>query len=116
MRRMMLAAAAAIVLCGLASAVSAADNNVESGRNVARNLCSTCHDVSADQQFPPALVNPAPTFVSIANRPGTTRESLRNFLHGTHGNISAFPAKMPDLKLTDQQKAAAAAYIFSLRK
>src|SRR5579872_2992777 len=94
-----------LLFSGLSTLASAADN-VEAGRSVARNLCSTCHDVSADQQFPPALVNPAPTVVSIANRAGTTRETLQKFLASTHGDISAFPAKMPDLKLTEQQKSA----------
>jgi cytochrome c len=88
---------------------------VESGHRLAMNLCSTCHDVSPDQEFPPALINPAPGFATIANRPGTSGESLRKFLATTHGDMASLPIKMPDLMLTDTQKEVAIAYILSLR-
>lgn len=79
-------------------------------------LCSTCHDVSSNQKSPPALINPGPSFAAIANRRDTSRETLRLFLDNQHGDISAFPIKMPDLILTDAQKEEAIAYILSLRK
>ena len=91
-------------------------NSIEAGHKLALYLCSTCHAVDPHQEFPPALLNPAPSFITIANRPGTTPESLHRFLAATHGNISVFPLQMPDLMLTDTQKDAAIAYIMSLRK
>jgi Cytochrome c len=88
---------------------------VEAGRILAQRLCSTCHAVPTDAEFPPALIHPAPSFASIANRPTTTQESLRKFLATRHGDISLVPPNMPDLMLTDSQKAAAIAYILSLK-
>ena len=87
----------------------------ESGHNLALFLCSTCHDVDPNQEFPPGLINPAPSFRSIANQSGSTRASLRKFLDTTHGDVAKLPLRMPDLKLTDAQKDAAVAYIMSLR-
>jgi mono/diheme cytochrome c family protein len=89
---------------------------VQMGRALALRLCSTCHDVSSNQDFPPALSKPGPSFAAIANRRDTSRETLRLFLDNLHGDISVFPMKMPDLMLTDAQKEQAVAYIISLRK
>jgi mono/diheme cytochrome c family protein len=89
---------------------------VQMGRSLALRLCSTCHDVSSNQEFPPALSNPGPSFAAIANRRDTSRETLRLFLDNRHGDISVFPMKMPDLMLTDAQKEQAVAYILSLHK
>ncbi len=89
---------------------------VQMGRTLALRLCSTCHDVSSNQEFPPALIKPGPSFADIANRRDTSRETLRVFLNNRHGDISVFPMKMPDLMLTDAQKEQAVAYIMSLRK
>ncbi len=88
---------------------------VEAGHRLALNLCSTCHDVSPNQEFPPALLNPAPSLVSIANRSGTNRESLHRFLDSRHGDMNSLPLQMPDLMLVEAQKNAAIAYILSLR-
>jgi mono/diheme cytochrome c family protein len=88
---------------------------VEAGRTLGQRLCSTCHAVPSDAEFPPALIHPAPSFAAIANRPSTTRESLSKFLASRHGDISVDPPNMPDLMLTDSQKAAAIAYILSLK-
>ena len=89
---------------------------VEAGRVLAQRLCSTCHAVPTDAEFPPAMIHPAPGFSAIANLPGTTRDSLRKFLDNRHGDITSFPANMPDLMLTDSQKTAAVAYILSLKE
>ncbi len=123
MRRILFGGATATVfaLCALSAQTAQeaprfiASDPAEAGHSLALNLCSTCHDVSPNQEFPPALINPAPSLASIANRPGTSRESLRKFLASTHGNIGSFPRRMPDLMLVDTQKEAAIAYILSLR-
>lgn len=88
---------------------------VESGHKLALYLCSTCHDVDPNQEFPPALINPAPSFASIANNANSTRVSLRRFLNTTHGDVTKLPMQMPDVMLTESQKDAAVAYIMSLR-
>ena len=88
---------------------------VESGHKLALYLCSTCHDVDPNQEFPPALINPAPSFASIANNANSTRASLRKFLNTTHGDVAKLPIQMPDVMLTESQKDAAVAYIMSLR-
>ncbi len=93
-----------------------ASDSVEAGHTLALYLCSTCHSVDPKQEFPPALVNPAPAFAEIANRSATTPASLRRFLGTTHGDPSQLPFKMPNLMLTGAQKDAAIAYIMSLRK
>ena len=123
MRRIMLAGVIAITMASFVSQTAweapkqIEGNSVEAGHKLALYLCSTCHAVDPKQEFSPALINPAPSFLEISNRPGTTTESLQRFLaarHG-HGDISMFPAVMPDLMLTDMQKDTAVAYIMSLR-
>ncbi len=88
---------------------------VESGHKLALFLCSTCHEVDPHQEFPPALINPAPSFASIAHDESSTRVSLRKFLDTTHGDVTKLPLQMPDLMISDAQKDDAVAYILSLR-
>ncbi len=92
-----------------------ASDSVDAGHKLALYLCSTCHSVDPKQEFPPALINPAPAFADIANRSATTPASLRHFLATTHGDPSQLPFNMPNLMLTTAQKDAAIAYIMSLR-
>lgn len=68
---------------------------VESGHKLALFLCSTCHTVDLNQEFAAALINPAPSFTSIANGVGSTRASLRQFLNTTHGDVTKLPCKCP---------------------
>lgn len=127
MRRTLLAGVIAITAAAPVSAsaqnMTAADAPggretlaVQMGRTLALSLCSTCHDVSSNQESPPTLINSGPKFAAIANRRDTSREMLRLFLDNLHGDISVFPIKMPDLMLTDAQKEQAITYILSLRK
>jgi hypothetical protein len=53
--------------------------------------------------------------VSIAQRPSTTVDSLRNFLIKTHQGLDN-PKGMPNPMLADFQIAAITAYLLSLRK
>ena len=99
---------------GAAASIQA--DSIEAGHKLANYLCSTCHSVDPNQEFPPALINPAPSFASIANRSGTAPSSLRHFLATTHGDPSQLPFKMPNLTLTNAQRESAIAYIMSLRK
>jgi mono/diheme cytochrome c family protein len=81
---------------------------VATGRDLALQICSACHVVSADQHFAPTLRPPAPDFHGIANQPATTERSLHDFLLTPHG-------KMPDAMLVDYQVTALVNYIMSLR-
>lgn len=41
---------------------------LERGQRIAQLVCSACHVVPQDQEFPPILRRPAPSFGEIANR------------------------------------------------
>jgi len=87
------------------------------GEHIARLVCATCHVVARDQEYPPLLSKPAPSFFDIANRPGVSAESLEHFITTTHwDNPDKLAMTMPDLRATPEQSRAVARYILSLRK
>ena len=107
-------------LCGPASGMAAAEasapsGDVRAGRSVATSVCSICHVVAADQELPPFLHPPAPSFTAIANRRTTSADSLRKFLTTTHMNLKT-TAGMPSPQLTDDQTTNVIAYLLSLRR
>jgi mono/diheme cytochrome c family protein len=85
------------------------------GEHLSRIICAQCHVVADDQRVPLTLREPTPSFREIANRPGTTRESLRYFVTHTHGDLRETPLKMPYPDLTREQVNAVIDYIMSLR-
>jgi mono/diheme cytochrome c family protein len=107
-------ALAALALLSPTAHAQAPEGNAATGHDLALKICSACHITAADQEFPPIRRPPAPAFSVIANRPATTSESLRAFLHSTHRTIEQ-PYNMPNLSLSDSQIANAAAYVLSLR-
>jgi len=48
--------------------------DVSAGHALALRLCTPCHVVSPDQEMPPILREPAPSFRTIANKRDTTSE------------------------------------------
>jgi len=77
------------------------------GKFLAEALCSGCHAVEVGQISP----NPAsPSFESIANRKGLTRETLGEFLHDSYN----FPNQM-ELEVSDEDSEAISSYILMLR-
>ncbi len=110
----------AAVLCALTAAISvraeepSAADDIRAGRALSLQVCTPCHVVSSDQETAPILRPPAPSFRSIANRPGTTEESLRRFLNETHRSLSR-SGGMPNPKLTEDQVRQAAAFLMSLK-
>ena len=74
-----------VMLAGIlaASAYTAnaqeASGNSEAGRVYAREACSPCHAVSAEQASQRTIAI-APDFQTIANTPGMTASALRAFL------------------------------------
>ncbi len=91
-------------------------NSIDAGRKLALAVCSTCHVVAADQEFPPQLIQHTPSFEEIANRPNTTAISLGRFITTTHWDQKTIPMTMPNFMLMDKQKDNAISYILSLRR
>jgi mono/diheme cytochrome c family protein len=93
-----------------------ADPVLARGEEIARQVCSACHVVAGDQEFPPLLHSREPSFGEIANRPNTTQESIRTFITTTHWDQKTIPMTMPDLGLRPNDAVAVSRYIMSLRK
>jgi mono/diheme cytochrome c family protein len=64
-----------------------ADDNRSAGRQVAMEICSSCHRVADGQ---PAPVQNVPSFIDIANMPSTTALSLKVFLRSNHKRMPNF--------------------------
>jgi len=106
---------AALLLLGYAAGVASAQQagyrgGAAAGREVALYNCDACHIVAANQELRPLIGNYAPSFFDIANKPATTRASLREFLSHTHAY-----ANMPYPDLAPRDLADVVAYILSLR-
>lgn len=84
------------------------------GADVARNVCSACHQVTADQP-PRQLPAQAPSFSEIANRPDVSEKALRHFIATTHWDMKSLPPTMPNPMLTSAQVNDVTRYILSLR-
>ncbi len=85
------------------------------GREFALTLCADCHLVASDQPRRPMHAQQIPSFAVIANRPGTTSESLHKFVRGTHSSMTQ-PGNMPVMNATDYQLDQIVNYILSLRR
>jgi hypothetical protein len=92
------------------------DPIVARGEHIARLVCSACHIVAVDQEFPPMLTKPAPDFQDLANRPGVTSKSVERFVTHTHWDLDSIPMSMPDPMVNRDEAYAVALYIMSLRK
>jgi cytochrome c551/c552 len=58
---------------------------------------------------------PAPSFQSIADRPGTNEKSLRHFVATTHWDLKSVPITMPSQELSKADTTAVVRYILSLQ-
>jgi mono/diheme cytochrome c family protein len=103
-RRATLAAA----LAATALSANAQHGDIAAGHSFAREACSACHVVDAQQQRPPRRIFIGLPFRNIANTRGTTATALRVFLTTSH-------PKMPNPIVTPEQMADVVAYILSLR-
>ncbi len=113
--RALLSMAAVIMLAGGLAAAAGAQTSPQrgdpqAGRRLALRVCDACHIVAANDQMPPLVPRYAPSFFDIANRPGTTAQSLQGFLAHPHAL-----ANMPYPELAAAQVADVAAYILTLR-
>ncbi len=94
-----------IVLLAAAGAAGNARADAKKGEQIARQWCSTCHVVAANQTG--AVPQGPPSFPSVA-RSGMTAAQLRAWLSHPHG-------AMPDLALTRVEIDDLIDYIQSLR-
>ncbi len=92
-----------------------ANADIRDGYRIARDVCSACHVVQSGQPGGSALLNPGPRFQDIANRPGTTADSLRAFINGSDWNMATRPITMPRQGLSEQSTEQVVSYILSLR-
>lgn len=89
--------------------------DIAAGQRIALDVCAACHTLATGQPAEPILRPPAVALSSIANRPGTTLDSLRRYIARLHP-ATAKPRQMPDPELTDDQVTDVAAFILTLRK
>ena len=82
--------------------------DIAAGHSFAREACSACHVVEAEQRPPPRRIFIGPAFRNIANTPGMTATALRLFLTTSH-------SKMLKPIVRPEQMADVIAYILSLR-
>ena len=81
--------------------------DVESGASIAKRWCANCHTV---ERMPTgARADGLPSFIAIANRPATSRQSLRTAMTAEHG-------RMPNFSLTNTEMNDLSAYILGLRE
>jgi mono/diheme cytochrome c family protein len=99
-----LAAALALSIGSTPDARAAGD--AENGKILAQRWCASCHVVSLEQRQASVA---APTFASIARRPGFDADKLAFFLLDPH-------PKMPNMSLTRREASDLAAYIATLAK
>jgi mono/diheme cytochrome c family protein len=109
------------VLCGVVGVAAYSREPTESaalerGEHVARLVCSACHVVAADQEFPPILRPPAPSFGEIANRPNISLQAVQQFVLHTHWDVKTVPLQMPNPMLPAPDATAVARYVLSLRR
>lgn len=102
-------------LIAVAGAGFSPSPEVARGEHVARLVCSACHVVARDQEYPPILTEPTPNFLDIANRPGVNAQSLQHFITNTHWDDQKIPMTMPNTMLNKTDVQAVSQYILSLR-
>ena len=107
MRRTLLATLAPAFMLAISGFGTAADDNVERGREMAERLCAVCH--MNDGQGEKAGVSGVPSFRAVANRPAQTFEGVQAWLQSV-------PPMMPNHNLTRDEIHNLGAFIMSLRR
>jgi mono/diheme cytochrome c family protein len=106
--------AISLMMTGLAAALWAGRGVVAqspsgdpiAGEALAREVCTTCHQVEKGQSG--TSLQGAPAFQDVADDPAATSLALRVFLRNPHD-------VMPDLILSDTETEDVIAYILSLK-
>jgi mono/diheme cytochrome c family protein len=99
--------ALAFLALGKTGAVAQDDGDPDAGRDFARGVCATCHEV--ERLDAPSPHPDAPAFRVIANVPGMTATALYVVLNNPH-------RQMPDLILSREELHNVAAYILTLKE
>jgi mono/diheme cytochrome c family protein len=108
MRTRTLIVSAVFSILGMVAASQAQDiGDVQQGRQLALDVCASCHAVRAGQTQSPLAT--APSFEEIAHMPGMTTAALAFWL-----TAQSHPT-MPNLILSPQQVRNVSAYLLSLR-
>lgn len=93
-------------LFAAAHPASAADADVEQGRDMAARLCATCHmNPGQGEKAGPGGI---PSFKAVANRPAQTQDRVEAWL-------LSIPRMMPNHNLTQEESRVLAAFVMSLR-
>ena len=87
-------------------ALAQPDTRHSLGRQIALELCSSCHRITEGQPF---LRQNIPSFFAIANLPSTTPLSLKVFLRSDHKG-------MPNLIVSESDSDHLIDYILSLKR
>ena len=95
----------AVLLALALPALPAAAQEASVGGRLAVRWCMACHVIDPNQSM---ATDNAPSFRTIAGRPGTTASSLDRYLSVEH-------TLMPDFLLSSQERAALVAFILSQR-
>lgn len=96
----------AAALAAPVEALAQPDNSHSLGRQIAIELCSSCHRVTEGQPFPRHNVA---SFFAIANLHSTTALSLKVFLQSNHKG-------MPNLIVSESDSNELIDYILSLKR
>jgi hypothetical protein len=96
----------AAALAAPLEALAQPDNSHSLGRQIAMELCSSCHRVTERQPLPRHNVA---SFFAIANLPSTTALSLKVFLRSNHKG-------MPNLIVSESDSDELIDYFLSLKR
>jgi mono/diheme cytochrome c family protein len=99
--------AAALTSAASAASAQPGEGDVVQGGELARRVCSPCHEVGPGAPAP-RLLPIGPDFQAIADTVGMTQAALNAFMLTSH-------PKMPNFILQADQRADVIAYILSLR-
>jgi mono/diheme cytochrome c family protein len=92
-----------------------AADEVRAGHRIAQAICRVCHIVEPAQVMKPILVHPGPSFMDIANRTGTTVDSLKESISTRDWDLQSRPIMMRNQRLSNESTEAVASYIMSLK-
>jgi mono/diheme cytochrome c family protein len=94
-----------VVLVAALAAMPAFAADPDHGETLVKRWCAACHLVAGDQK---SATTEAPSFASVARRPGFDAAKIAFFLLDPH-------PKMPNMELSRDEAADIAAYIATLK-
>jgi mono/diheme cytochrome c family protein len=94
-----------VVVVSVLTVTSSFAANPDNGETLVKRWCAACHLVASDQKN---ATTQAPSFASVAKRPGFDAAKIAFFLLDPH-------PKMPNMELSRDEAADIAAYIAALK-